>query len=152
MIDEQLASFLAEGLDIHIGTRNERLEPQGARAVAAKVEADGEHLLVYVPKVAARRVLPDLEANGQAAVVFGRPTDDRACQVKGVFVGARAARAHERSIVDGQREGYLQSMERIGVPRAVMAAWILWPAIAIRLRATALFNQTPGPDAGAPLT
>ena len=37
------------------------------------------------------RVLSDLEANGQAALVFGRPTDDRACQVKGVFT-ARARR------------------------------------------------------------
>jgi hypothetical protein len=31
-------------------------------------------------------------------------------------------------------------------------AWVTWPAVAIRLRATAVFNQTPGPDAGAPFT
>ncbi|MCI0435569.1 MAG: hypothetical protein L0271_18280, partial [Gemmatimonadetes bacterium] len=64
MIDRELASFLQEGLGIHIGTRNARLDPNGARAAAVKVEADGEHVAVYVAEIAARRVLPDLEANG----------------------------------------------------------------------------------------
>jgi len=31
-------------------------------------------------------------------------------------------------------------------------AWVTWPAVAIRVRANALFNQTPGPGAGAPIT
>jgi hypothetical protein len=46
---------------------------------------------------------------------------------------------------------YLQSLERIGIPRASLLGWVTWPAIAVRLRATAIFNQTPGPDAGAAL-
>ena len=44
-----------------------------------------------MPEVGADAVLADLEANGQAAVVFARPEDDRACQVKGTFVSARPA-------------------------------------------------------------
>ena len=44
-------------------------------------------------------VLPDLEANGQAALVFrAGPTDDRACQVKGVFVGRAPATTTERAV------------------------------------------------------
>lgn len=151
MIDRQLASFLEEGLGIHIGTRDKRLQPGGARAVAVKVDKDGMHLVVYVAKVAAKRILPDLESNGQAAVVFGRPTDDRSCQVKGVFAGARPARANERPFVLAQWGAFLASLERIGIPRQNAAAWITWPAVAIRLKATALFEQTPGPQAGAPL-
>ena len=151
MIDRALAGFLEEGLGIHLGTRNERHEPNGVRALAVKVDADGMHFVVYVPKVAARRVLPDLESNGQAAVAFARPIDDRACQVKGFFNGARAARRSERAFVEAQRAGFLDNLERIGIPRAVFASWIVWPAVAIRLRQTALFTQTPGADAGAPL-
>jgi hypothetical protein len=48
MIDRQLASFMEEGLGIHIGTRDERLQPAGARAAAVKVDGDGTHLVVYV--------------------------------------------------------------------------------------------------------
>jgi hypothetical protein len=148
MIDEQLASFLQEGLGIHIGTRNERLEPNGARAIAVKVEDNGTHLVVYVAKVASSRVLPDLQANGQAAVSFGRPVDERACQVKGIFVSARPARANERPLLMRQWEGFRDNLEQIGIPRGGMERWITWPAVAIRLKVTALFEQTPGPDAG----
>jgi hypothetical protein len=151
MIERELAAFLEEGVGIHIGTRNAALQPNGARAIAVRVEAGGEHLVVYVARVAAARLIPDLESNGQAAIGFGRPVDDRACQVKGVFVGMRDATEEEKPAVLAQWDGFLGSLEKIGIPRAATGTWVTWPAVAIRLRATELFNQTPGPDAGAPI-
>lgn len=151
MIDATLAGFLEEGLGITLGTRNERLEPNGARAIAVKVDADGTHLSVYLAEVAARRVIPDLESNGQAAVTFGRPIDERACQVKGTFVSARAAADDERPFMIAQRGRYFSNLEMIGIARAGSAAWITWPAVVVRIRATHIFNQTPGAEAGAPI-
>jgi hypothetical protein len=151
MIDAKLGAFLEEGLGIHIGTRDERLQPGGTRAVAVKVEEGGVHIVVYVARAAIKRVLPNLESNGQAAVVFGRPIDERSCQVKGTFVSARPAKAAERELVLAQWDAYRDNLERIGIPRAAAAAWITWPAVAIRLKVTALFEQTPGPNAGVPL-
>lgn len=152
MLDPQLAEFLQEGLDIHIGTRNEHLEPDGARAVALRVERDGAHLLVYASRPAAARLMPNLRTNGQAAVSVARPTDDRACQVKGTFVSARPARADERDFLSAQWERYLRTLEAIGIPRKMSENWLTWPVVAIRLRATTVFNQTPGPGAGAALS
>src|SRR5690349_19558841 len=100
MIDLELAAFLQEGIAIQLGTRNDRLEPNGVRVVAVAVEADGRHLVAYVPAEAAPQVLPDLESNGQAAVVFARPPDERACQVKGTFTGSRRASDAERASVE----------------------------------------------------
>jgi hypothetical protein len=151
MIGTELAAFLQEGVGIHIGTRNAALEPNGSRALAVKVEEDARHLVVYVARVAAERLLPDLEANGQAAIGFGRPIDDRACQVKGVFIESRDAVDADRSIIDAQWDGFLVSLERIGIPRAATRGWVTWPAVAIRVRANAIFDQTPGPGAGAPI-
>ena len=151
MIDQQLAQFLQEGLGIHLGTRNDRLEPNGARAVAIKVEDNGAHVVIYISKVGAARLLPDLQSNGQAAVTFARPVDERACQVKGTFVSCRAAKAAEKPFVMQQWEGFLQNLERIGIPRQGTENWVTWPALAVRLRVTALFDQTPGRGAGASL-
>ena len=92
MIDPDLRAFIEGGVGIHIGSRTAVLEPNGARVTAVRVEEDLLHLLVYVPEVAASRVLPDLQANGAAAVVFARPIDDRACQIKGIFAGLAAGR------------------------------------------------------------
>lgn len=151
MIHPALAAFLEQGISIHLGTRDERLQPNGARAAALKVDEDGTHLTVYVASIAVTRLLPDLESNGQAAVVVCRPTDDRSCQVKGEFVSIRPAQADEEAMVTAQWNGFLDELTRVGIPRAAAEGWVFWPAVAIRLRATALFDQTPGPGAGAPL-
>ena len=149
MIDPKLAAFLEQGLGIHIGTRNDQLHPNGARAVAAKVEGAGSHLVVFVAEIAAARLRADLESNGQAAVVFGRPEDERSCQVKGVVVDIRSAAETERALMQKQWDGFLGQLEMIGIPRVSAANWITWPAVAIRLKVTTVFEQTPGPQAGA---
>lgn len=152
MIGDELQAFLHEGLGIHIGTRNDRLEPNGARALAMKVEDDGAHLLVYLAKPAAERVLPDLRANGQVAVDYARPTDERAGQIKGTFTGARAVRGAERAYARQQFEAFLDNLELIGIPRASVQGWDVDAATVIRFKATAVFEQTPGPDAGKAVT
>jgi hypothetical protein len=151
MIDSELARFLEGPVGIHVGTRNERLEPSGARCLALAVEPGGTHVVVYLARVAAARVLPDLQANGQAALSFARPTDERACQVKGVFEGARDASEAERERIASQWELFRANLEEIGIPRAGNAAWPTWPCVAVRLRVTQLFEQTPRPGTGGPL-
>jgi hypothetical protein len=148
MIDQRLAAFLHDGVGIHLGTRNERLEPNGARAIAARVEDDGHHLVIYMADVAARRVLPDLKSNGQAAVVFARPIDERACQVKGTFVKTRRVKADERIHAEAQWSAFLDNLEYIGIPRVSASTWVTTADVAITLKVTAIFEQTPGPDAG----
>ncbi len=78
MIDPQFAAFLQEGLAVHIGTRNQHLEPSGARAIALTVEDDGIHVVVYVAKAAVKRLMADLESNGHAAVTV-RASAGRSC-------------------------------------------------------------------------
>ena len=101
--------------------------------------------------VAGRRVLPDLEANGHAAVVVARPTDERACQVKGTFVGVRPVKDSDRARAARQWSAFLDSLEYIGIPRVSASTWITEVDVAIRLKVTAIFEQTPGPEAGKAL-
>ena len=54
-------------------------------------------------------------------------------------------------MVIAQWERCLETFERVGIPRAASSSWMMWPCVAVRLRVTALFSQTPGPGAGAPL-
>jgi hypothetical protein len=144
-----MTGFLQQGLAIHIGTRNQDLQPNGARVVALQVDDDREHVVVFVPAAAAPRVLRDLEANGQGAIAVARPTDDRAAQVNGVFVDSREATDADRPLIDAQWRACLAQLEMVGIPSAATVNWGVWPCVAIRLRINALFDQTPGPKAGA---
>ena len=149
MLDDALTEFLQQGLAIHLGTRNERLEPNGVRVTAVKVEDDRQHLLVYVSKAASPAFMDDLQSNGQAAVSFARPVDDRAFQVKGVMVSLRDATADEHDPVMAQWRRFLDQLDMVGLPGRSTDTWKVWPCVAVRLRVTALFDQTPGPYAGA---
>ena len=151
MINAELASFLQQGIAIQLGTRNERLEPNGVRVVAASVEDDGRHLVAYLHAGAGPQVTPDLESNGQVAVVFSRPPDERACQLKGIAVSVRAAREDERALIEAQWSRWIERLTTIGCLRPTFDHWPAWPCIAVRVRVNAIFNQSPGPGAGAPL-
>ena len=151
MIDTELASFLQQGIAIQLGTRNARLEPNGVRVVAARVEEDGRHVVAYVHTAAGPQVLPDLESNGQVAIVFSRPPDERACQLKGIAAGVRAAGEDERAFVEAQWNHWIERLATIGCLRPAFDHWPAWPCVAVRVRVDAIFNQTPGPGAGAPL-
>lgn len=152
MLDKNLTEFLEQGVAIHIGTRNTRLEPNGCRVTAVRVEDEGRCLVAYVPKAATKAVLDDLEGNGQAALSFARPADDRAVQVKGEFLSLRDADADEEQFAQAQWQGFLRQLDLIGLPGAGTGSWTMWPCVAVRIRVTALFSQTPGPEAGAVLT
>lgn len=149
MIDQELASFLQQGIAIQLGTRNERLEPNGARVVAVSVERDGRHVVAYVADAEASAVLSDLESNAQAAIAFARPPDERACQLKGTFTGARRAPEEEKAFVLDQWNRWLDRLTTIGYERGMFDHWSAWPCVAIRVEVTSIFNQTPGPGAGA---
>jgi hypothetical protein len=151
MLDDSLKAFLEQGVAINVGTRNARLEPNASFVGAAVVDADRRHLTIYVPAVGAEAVLADLDVNGQAAVVFARPEDDRACQVKGTFVSARPASDDEEAEVRRQADGFLHQLSLIGMPGESSRTWVVWPAVAVRLRVNGVFEQTPGPKAGTVL-
>jgi hypothetical protein len=153
MLDKSLTEFLEQGLAIHIGTRNAALRPNGCRVTAVRVEEQGRHLVVYLPKAATAAVLDDLQANGQAAVSLARPTDDRAVQVKGEFISARDADPSEEAFVLGQWQALLHELDVIGLAALTSTSpWLMWPCVAVRIRVTAVFSQTPGPEAGAVLS
>jgi hypothetical protein len=153
MLDKTLTEFLEYGLAIHLGTRNEALRPNGCRVTAVRVEDQGRHLVAFLPKVATALVLADLRSNGQAAVSFARPTDDRAVQVKGEFVSERDADPSEESFVLGQWQALLRELDAIGLAALTSTStWLMWPCVAVTIRVTAVFSQTPGPEAGAVLS
>jgi hypothetical protein len=138
-------------LSVAVATRDGDLTPNGARAWAALVDEDRTHLTVFLHSKSARSILRDLKAHPQVAVLFVRPTDDRACQLKGLFLGSRPARPGERPEVERQAYRFVSELEAIGIARALTTGWSFWPCVAIRVRVTDLFHQTPGPGAGAPI-
>ena len=150
-ISKELGDFLESGLAIVMATRAGELQPDGAVAWAAQVQDDRKRLTVCLHAAAAREMLRNLKSHPEIAIDFDQPTTHRACQVKGTYLSSRRAKAAERALVDRQVEGFAKDLEGIGIPRKVAEGWKTWPCLALELRVTHLFEQTPGPGTGGPL-
>lgn len=151
LLTSEVVDFIQSGQDARIATSNARREPYGCRVLAAVADESGTHLTAYVPEAAAAPIFANLRTNPAVALAFQRPTDDHACQVKGTLVTARTATDDERAIVNRQQGLLGEKFGQLTVPGVMVAGWTTWPAVAVTVRVTAVFDQTPGPGAGAPL-
>jgi hypothetical protein len=148
VISAELADFLQSGISILVGTRDADLIPDCARGVGVRVEPGGAEVTLFVPVATGAATIGNLEDNGRLAVTFSRPVDHRSIQLKGSVVEIRAAVAGERAEVESYRLAYSSTLGYIGLPPRLTARVRNWPCHALRLRVEALYQQTPGPDAG----
>ena len=147
-LSDDLAAFVASGLSITLAVRDANLESDAAPAWAALARDDREHVTLYVPADAARPVLVRLRAHPEIAVLFDRPTEHRVRQLKGRYVRSRRARVAERAEVERQLDGFRRDLETFGIPRTMSAEWKVWPCVAIEMRVTEAYEQSPGPGTG----
>ncbi|HET9943284.1 MAG TPA: hypothetical protein VFR05_08085 [Terriglobia bacterium] len=151
LISNDLKSFLESGLSINVASRDDELQANGVVAWAVRVHEDRNRLTIYLHKEAGRDMLRNLTTHPEIAVAFDLPTSHRACQIKGLFVSTRPARASERAEIERQVDRFFADMESIGIPRAMVSGLKTWPCVAIEFSTAQLFEQTPGPGAGEPL-
>lgn len=147
----ELASFVQSGVSIYLGSRDSELRPRASRIWAIRVAARRDRLTAFGHPEALGLHLPSLESNGQIALCISRPSDDETYQIKGSFLSCRKGRSTDRVQVEAQVDALRANLELIGVPRSTFDSWRLWPTVAIRLKVTEIFCQTPGPGAGEAL-
>jgi len=147
-LPRELYELLAGPCVMYLATRNAALEPLSALAFGVQPAADGRELTVFLPAVVSPPTLANLRDNGQMAVSLVRPSDHRAVQIKGVWLGERRTTEDDRALLTQYREGMLAEMSTVGVPRSIWARLAWWPVIALRMEVRDTFIGTPGPSAG----
>jgi hypothetical protein len=150
-LSAELADFIHSGVSILVGTRDARLFPECLRGQGARVEKGRREVTVFLPVAVAERTVANLDDNGRVAVVFSRIEDHRTFQLKGRVVARRAGDEEDRAVVERYRCDFSRNLGVVGVPARIARRLTAWPCHAVRFRVEAVFRQTPGPGAGAPL-
>ena len=151
VIAPELAAFLQSGLSMVVGTRDADLRPEVARAVGLRVEADGTEATVFIPVATGAETRANLETNRRIALTCSRPADHRTLQLKGGVLEIREADERDRAAVERYRQDLTGVLGFVGVPPRLTGRLQAWPCHAVRFRVEAIFQQTPGPDAGVTL-
>jgi hypothetical protein len=151
MTDERVRSCLEAGVSVFVGTIGASGTPACCRAIAVRSDDDLATALVYLPIATSRETLSNLATTCRVAVAVTRPVEHTSIQLKGQSLGARFARDDEEAFVRSRLDGLADVLDRLGVPRRVTRGFAHWPAFAIEMRIEHIFDQTPGPKAGARL-
>jgi hypothetical protein len=132
----------------YLATRNAKLEPLSALAFGMQAAHDGRELTVFLPAVVSPPTMANLRDNGQMALSLVCPSDHRALQIKGIWLGERRTTDDDRAFLQRYRDKMLGEMSTVGVPKSIWARLSWWPAIALRMEVRDTFVGTPGPSAG----
>jgi hypothetical protein len=99
------------------------------------------------------RVLDDLRDNGQVAVVFSQPSNNRTLQVKGTDAVVAACDADDEALAARYLQGFVDEIGQLGLAAEVAHTMLGHDGglVAVRFSVAAAFEQTPGPGAGRPL-
>jgi hypothetical protein len=155
-IDDALKAFIESGVSVVVGTRDEGLVPEIVRAWGPHVNRDRRAVRVCVPEATSVRTRTNLVGNGRIAVSFSLPSNYETVQLKGRHLRTTRPNPEDLLRVERHRESFAAVNESIGVRRAGVEAF--WRReltgsslfVTIHFAIDAIFNQTPGPGAGAP--
>jgi hypothetical protein len=148
---QRLQEWLQEGASVIVGTADAEGVPATCRGIALSPAKDPDTLIVHLPAATAHETLANIATTRRIAVVAAHPLSHRTVQVKGVTRGVKLAPAADEAFVRARWEAFCGVLSEIGLPRRVTLRIAHWPAFAVEMTIEEVFDQTPGPNAGAPL-
>lgn len=155
LLSEANAAFIQRGVSINLASRDRRSVPAVARACGVRVCADRRQVTVFAIAAQAERLLAAVEASGTLAAVFTRPSTNKTIQLKGSDARIAPLAPGDEDLIRAYRESFAQDLALIGYSRDLALAVVPDPdgqALALTFTPTAAFDQTPGRNAGRPLS
>jgi hypothetical protein len=147
--DLSVTRHLGRGMSIVVGTVDAAGWPVTCRATALVGHEDARCVTVYLPLATSAETVANIATSGRVAIVSSCPADHATIQLKGRSRGVRLAGESEAEVVTDQMERLADVLDHVGVPRRLTRRLTSWPAFAVDVQVEEVFDQTPGPRAGA---
>jgi hypothetical protein len=151
MLDPRFRHCLEAGASVLVATVDAEGTPSCCRAVALKSDDDLKTVEVYLPIATSQRAIQDIATTHRLAVAATLIVEHVSIQLKGTANTARLARDDEMTLVEERLEAFADVLDGVGVPRRLTRSIAHWPAFVVEMRVEEVFEQTPGPNAGARL-
>lgn len=153
MLTDDHAAFIQDGrISITAASRDARRLPSVVRAAGCRLDTDRRRLTLLLPTRQAAQVLADIDATGAIAVVFSEPSTHRTLQFKGSDARRGELQADDAARVAAHQAAFVDEIVPLGYTRELARTIHDVPAdelSAVTFSVDAVFEQTPGPRAGA---
>lgn len=153
-LSRQHRAFITGDVIIDLATVDIDGAPLIAIGHGCAVSTRSPRVAVYVERAQCEDFLAVLARTRRIAATFGRAPDHEAIQIKGADCTIVAAGSAELAIASAYRTRLARQFALLGLGPAGTEAYLGTPPgelAVLRFTPTAVFQQTPGPQAGAPL-
>ena len=157
MLTRDLVELSVSGPVVIVGSGDAAGVPEVSRAWGMHLLVDANEVVICVPSTSGRRLLANLERTGRIAVNVTSPQTYRSFQMKGRVLSIGVASPEDLDRAAAHQRAFVDSVAAVGMSREISprlfadspADPIQPDLTAVRLAVEALFDQTPGPGAGA---
>lgn len=151
VLDCRQAAFLLGPVSMNIASRDAALTPSVARVFGCRIAADGREVTVFLSAARAAGVLRDLRAGAPLALVFSRPQTHETRQLKAASARIEPVAPGDIELIRAYGDAFVAECVPLGYAEHFMRGFFVGvedDAVAVTFAPSAMFEQTPGPDAG----
>lgn len=150
MLPQRIVEFVQGPYAMHVGTRDDKLSPDGAWAFGAVADAENNIVTMFVPDAGADRCMNNMRSNGHVTLLIGHDEAHETYQLKGEFIDARPCTKEEITIQAIYKTKVVPHWkpEWEDLTEPFWDSFLYNPSTAVSFRVTEVFDQTPGPGAG----
>lgn len=155
LLSDSTVAFIQREVAIDVASCSPQRRPSACRGFACRVSPDRQRLTIFVRRGEASQLLQDVLTQDVIAAVFCLPATEAAIQIKGRGVSLSAATAQDAIAVEHYRQGFVDAIVELGYQRDFGLAYMATEEgqlVAVSFTPEVVFEQTPGPRAGQPMT
>lgn len=153
-LDAALAAFIRGPVAINLASRDAAYTPSIARGYGCRVSTDRRRITVFLALQCSQAILRDLRAGAPLATVFCLPSTHETLQFKSPGAELAALESGDRAIMRAYAAAFRAEISAAGYVDPFSSALVApaeEDAVAVSFAPSAIFDQTPGPEAGKPL-
>lgn len=146
------AAFIQGPVSIVAATAGADATNHLSKVYGCRVDDGGRTVTLILSALQAGAVLADLRENRRLAVAFCRPTTDQTLQIKSIDARVVPLGRDDYCTLAGHTDQMVVEIGAIGFPESVIRPLFgcaTADAVAVRFTPCAVYDQTPGPNAGA---
>lgn len=151
-LSDYLTGFIQCGVSISLATADAQHNTSVTKAQGCRVADDRRRITVFASRTASADVIRDIESHGIITSVYCLPGTEETYQIKGQQARLEALQPGDRNLLTAYRRAFAQQVEPFGFPPELSTTFFEFPEsdlVAISFEPFAVFDQTPGPKAGA---
>jgi hypothetical protein len=147
-VSARIAQFIQGPTFGLVATRNAKLRPHIGRAFGAFVVPPGNAVTFYLPQAESEQTLDNLNRTGNVAATFADAPTLECYQLKGRFKGVQPATPADEARQDAYLAALAARVIKFYEP-VYVKGFRHRPFLSVTFEVDSMFDQTPGPKAGA---